>query len=618
MKTSISTLKVNQKAQKAVDTAESSIKKFAGFLNSSTNKVGKDIPGDSAFKKAENFLSKFKGKKKGGGGGGKMIMGAVGAMMMLPMLLSKGNKTKAEDLPTDDQFAGDEKVQQQQIKEEEQKKTEALKNVEETVKTGKEISKGDLKQLKEVKTDEKKEEESKEKEARDEEKEKKDEEQEVKSEESEEPEEEKKEELTGDIKEEQLTRFSSLVDGLKSRFTQLVQNPAEQENVEGAMNVKSEPTVEKETGSMEVKGEVTPEMAEGGWIEGPQSGYPVSLDGKGVDFIGHGKEYVSRGPAGSAFIVPFDTPATRKDPSLTGRRMREAKNMGFSTGGKIDSKKFFDSGGEFTPEKGKKTGPKLIPFTGKIGYRYGEVSPPSLLVSNSKMITKTKETHNSKVKQKVGKEFEKYKEKEIMGEDGYYGYSSEITTKVMKKFENTTFEETQTFQEQIADIAIRDLEEHQQQLMEEIKKVPGFEKKTFIDVINGTVNMPLKQYIDILNRSDAARATYEKKEQARRLDRKEHGYNVRVVGGGFAAGGLWMPFSKGGFYTNMDFYPEYAEGGAFSGGGNNIMIVSKNQTPMPSKPVTQPAPTPDAQIIPIGSSDTEVFSSFLFNELGAS
>ena len=60
--------------------------------------------------------------------------------MMLPMLLSKGNKTKAEDLPTDDRFAGDEKVQEQQIKkEEEQKKTEALKNVEETVKTGKEI-----------------------------------------------------------------------------------------------------------------------------------------------------------------------------------------------------------------------------------------------------------------------------------------------------------------------------------------------------------------------------------------------------------------------------------------------------------------------------------------------
>ena len=134
MKTSISTLKVNQKAQKAVDTAESSIKKFARFLNSSGNKIGSDLPGKSDFTKAENFIKKFKGQKKGGGGG-KMLMGAVGAMRMLPMLLSKGNKTKAEDLPTDDQFAGDEKVQEQQIKEEEQKKTEALKNVEETVKT---------------------------------------------------------------------------------------------------------------------------------------------------------------------------------------------------------------------------------------------------------------------------------------------------------------------------------------------------------------------------------------------------------------------------------------------------------------------------------------------------
>ena len=157
MKTSISTLKVNQKAQKAVDTAESSIKKFSRFLTAKKTKMGKDLPGESDFKKAETFISKFKGEKKGGGGFGKLIMGSVGAMMMLPLILSKGNKTKAEDLPTDDQFAGDEKVQEQQIKEEEKTKTEALKNVEETVKTGKEISKGDLKQLKEVKTDEKKE-----------------------------------------------------------------------------------------------------------------------------------------------------------------------------------------------------------------------------------------------------------------------------------------------------------------------------------------------------------------------------------------------------------------------------------------------------------------------------
>ncbi len=613
MKTSISTLKVNQKAQKAVDTAESSIKKFSRFLTAKKTKMGKDLPGESDFKKAETFISKFKGEKKGGGGFGKLIMGSVGAMMMLPLILSKGNKTKAEDLPTDDQFAGDEKVQEQQIKEEEKTKTEALKNVEETVKTGKEISKGDLKQLKEVKTDEKKEEESKEKEVRDEEKEKKDEEKEV---ESEEPEEEKKEEITGDIKEEQLNRFSSLVDGLKSRFTEMVQNPAEQQNVEGAMNMKSQPTVEQETGSMEVKGEVTPEMAEGGWIEGPQSGYPVSLDGGGVDFIGHGKEYVSKGPAGSAFIVPFDTPATRKDPSLTGRRIKEAQSMGFSAGGRLNPKRFF--GLPMMAEGGKTDGRKVIPFTGKIGYRAGEISPPSLVVSRTNFTTKTKETHNSKLKQKVGKEIDIMREKTRFGEDGYYGFDTKVTTKVLKKFEGGTFEETEVYENSIADVAIDDLKEHQQQLMKEIRKVKGFEKKTFIDVINGTVNMPLKKYIEILNTSDAAKATYEKKSKASELDRKEHGYNWVVEG--FSSGGLVLPYSfaKGGLYNNMNHYPEYDSGGAYGGGGGNILLVAKQQAPVSSTPDYGPTPAPPPEIVPVGSTETEVFSSFLFNELGAS
>ena len=155
--------------------------------------------------------------------------------------------------------------------------------------------------------------------------------------------------------------------------------------------------------------------------------------------------------------------------------------------------------------------------------------------------------------------------------------------------------------------------------MGEIRKVKGFEKKTFIDVINGTVNMPLPEYIDILNRSDAAKATYEKQEIARKLDRKEHGYNVRVVGGGFAEGGLWMPNSRGEFYANMNHYPEYSEGGSYQdGGGGGDMLVgggggaipqkSSNNRPLPSAPT----------VVPVGASENEVFSSFLFNELGAS
>ena len=73
--------------------------------------------------------------------------------------------------------------------------------------------------------------------------------------------------------------------------------------------------------------------AKGGWITGPQSGYPVSLDGNKPDFIGHGTEYVARRSDGGAFVVPFDTPATRKMPGLVNHRLAEAASQGFFDGG---------------------------------------------------------------------------------------------------------------------------------------------------------------------------------------------------------------------------------------------------------------------------------------------
>ena len=84
------------------------------------------------------------------------------------------------------------------------------------------------------------------------------------------------------------------------------------------------------------------ELAKGGWINGPQSGYPVSLDGgKSTSFIGHGKEYVAQKSSGGAFVVPFDTPATRKNKGLTSQRMRQALMGGFlpqkSEGGEVES-----------------------------------------------------------------------------------------------------------------------------------------------------------------------------------------------------------------------------------------------------------------------------------------
>ena len=82
-----------------------------------------------------------------------------------------------------------------------------------------------------------------------------------------------------------------------------------------------------------------PSFAQGGWISGPQSGYGVSLDGgRSTSFIGHGTEYVARKADGGAFVVPFNTPATKTQPNLTNKRLGEAKSQGFSLPG-------FDRGG---------------------------------------------------------------------------------------------------------------------------------------------------------------------------------------------------------------------------------------------------------------------------------
>jgi len=82
------------------------------------------------------------------------------------------------------------------------------------------------------------------------------------------------------------------------------------------------------------KGGKLPGYAEGGWIHGPQSGYPVSLSGGGVDFIGHGTEFVAtRASGGDAFVIPFDTPATRGSNGLTSMRMQQAKAGGYNVPG---------------------------------------------------------------------------------------------------------------------------------------------------------------------------------------------------------------------------------------------------------------------------------------------
>jgi hypothetical protein len=96
-------------------------------------------------------------------------------------------------------------------------------------------------------------------------------------------------------------------------------------------------------------------FAKGGWINGPQSGYPVSLDGKRTSFIGHGKEWVGRKAGGKAFVVPFDTPATKTDKGLTSRRIGQAKQQGYSLPKAFDQGlRPYKAGGEIIKPKRKK------------------------------------------------------------------------------------------------------------------------------------------------------------------------------------------------------------------------------------------------------------------------
>ena len=107
-----------------------------------------------------------------------------------------------------------------------------------------------------------------------------------------------------------------------------------------------DPVPEAEKVPQRAQGGTVPLLAGGGWINGPQSGYPVSMDGgRSTAFIGHGLEYVAQKAAGG-FVIPFDTPATRRQPHLTQKRLGEAQRggylKGYEQGGEANSNAILD------------------------------------------------------------------------------------------------------------------------------------------------------------------------------------------------------------------------------------------------------------------------------------
>ena len=149
-----------------------------------------------------------------------------------------------------------------------------------------------------------------------------------------------------------------------------------------------------------------------------------------------------------------------------------------------------------------KGGPTKVQFTGEQGYRFGQVNPESILLTT-----------------------EKFTSKETFDEET-----------------GETIDRSSSYKEEIVDVAIEDLQEHQKQIVSEIQKIPGYEKINIIDIIERVrtgqgrlAKMPQEQLMNILKNSDAYKATEAKKEAAIEADR-ELGPN-RIVEG-FSEGGL--------------------------------------------------------------------------------
>ena len=155
MKTSISTLKVNQKAQKSVDGAESSINRFKSFVNTRASSLTEPAS-DSKITRAANFIKNFKGpeEKKGGGFLGKLAMGA-GALILLPMLLSKGAGATPQDANNQiiSAYGGDDKAVQKDVQKAEATKAKGKKGFDDAAETGKEISKETVDDVKNINKD---------------------------------------------------------------------------------------------------------------------------------------------------------------------------------------------------------------------------------------------------------------------------------------------------------------------------------------------------------------------------------------------------------------------------------------------------------------------------------
>ena len=159
-----------------------------------------------------------------------------------------------------------------------------------------------------------------------------------------------------------------------------------------------------------------------------------------------------------------------------------------------------------------------------------------MTINNNKFfelsVTRDEETGNLIKESFFGDSVDGTETYEETSKDGSNSFREETTvkgagfiTKFFEKYSETDdtseFKEKQSLTERALSIGVPDIIEHQDQILEEIHKIDGFENVTIDDVLNGKTGLPDDKLFNIMFNSDASMATGKKMEEAHALDMSE-------------------------------------------------------------------------------------------------
>ena len=392
------------------------------------------------------------------------------------------------------------------------------------------------------------------------------------------------------------------------------------------------------------KSKELPEASKGGIIQGPQSGYPVSLDGKGVDFIGHGTEEVRTKEDGNgAFVVPIDTPHTKKDPTLQKRRDREAQAMGFkkgfSSGGILRG---FSAGGM---NSDKVFGAPLLDKDSDL-YQYSDIdkvhenAAKTGLDLQGKKYEYTEELSRTTVGTDDGGPLKVERKSSLMTPQEQYEFLANQLgpDNIMQLVDGTYFPNVgKMVAEKWGDVA-RMVEKYMTEGAATVKDVSGVSidkevkmalkefRKTFKDLErfknNRTGEYDIEAMTSHLNSFvpgtiDYAKVQKKAAEKKESQQRRMENVKNKSEGGLLKINGV-KPYSMGGVLNSIS---EYSDSETTSQQSAPIIIPM----PIPQQPqqVTGSVGTGKPPVVPepdvsMGATEGEVMSAFLFTELGAS